>query len=114
VRADACREMTPFAACPLGACCLFADIVKRRVVRTSARFRVGERKLAKLDRLADGQISCDTGLSSCVVCSTARLGSASPVEAVRRTRSPRRSSGRQRNAGRSSLGPQGPGTGGHR
>ena len=32
--------------------------------------REDERKLAKLDRLADGQFSCDTGLSGPVVCSS--------------------------------------------
>jgi hypothetical protein len=56
---------------------------------------VDERKLAKLDRLADGQFSCDTGLSSCVVCSTARLQSVSPVEAVRADPISCRSSGLQ-------------------
>jgi hypothetical protein len=49
--------------------------VKRRVVRTFAPSKDGadERRLAKLDRLADGQFSCDTGLSRSVACSAPDL-----------------------------------------
>jgi hypothetical protein len=45
--------------------CRISDIVKRRIVRMPPRKRGQAARPAALDRTADGQVSCDTGLSTC-------------------------------------------------